>query len=190
MFCHKCGAQNEVDSRYCQLCGENISAEDALLLDRFVPPVQARQTSIARTENTAVLTHSAKPFPSAVAAPESTPPMKFMTRVAYNILQSDRKVVATVMICLLILVSGYIAVSSCVGLVSAFTNVSDAGKALASGIENELVSAGIDRAWRGVWMNLAAIPLSLLMFFLSTRLIVRVSRVRRTLRQVRREFRS
>ena len=187
MFCHKCGAQSEEGSRYCPVCGENISPEDAPLLDAVASSVQTGETLVVQPPDVAEMTHFTEASLPAVTAPPR-PPMKVMTRVAYNLLESDRKVVATFMVCLLILVSGYIAVSSCMGLVSAFAAVSDAEKALASGIENELISAGIGQAWRGVWINLAAIPLSLLTFVFSARLLVRISRVRRILNRVRSGF--
>ncbi len=186
MFCHQCGAENLNGSIYCHACGENISPEDAPLLEETTPTVT--EEALVPVSDAVVLSEMPASAPSPVPAGGDARPMKLTTRVAYNVLKSDRKNVAIFLLCLVIVIAGIAAVASCIGLVSAFAGVSDASRALLSGIRSELIDSGINQAWNRVWANLIAIPLSLLIFFLGIRLLVRIVRVRGVLREVRQRF--
>lgn len=187
MFCHKCGTENDEGSRYCHTCGENISPEDAVMLDSGTlvpaPGESIRPLKKAPEDLTLPVDRTTSPVSNGKAAP-----MKFFTRVAYNILESDRKAVALFLVLLITVAAGIFAVTSCLGLVSSFAELSDASRALPSGIQSEEIQSGIDGAWGRIWRNLAFIPLSFLVFFIGIRLLVRIRRVSETLRKIRKEY--
>ena len=211
MFCHKCGTKNDDGSVYCRACGEDISPEDAALLENAAPPEDTsppedsppQKDAAAPGEDNVLVPLLHEPpetllsqlEPKTVTPPAPTEsakndprPMKFLTRVAYNILESDRKAVALFLLALFTGLAALMAVASCLGLVSAFAGLSDANAALPSGIQSEEIQAGIDRAWRSIWSRLALLPLSFLLFYFGVRLLVRIRRVAEILKKVRKEF--
>jgi|GEM_PF-3868885 len=193
MFCHKCGAENDGGSVYCRACGENISPEDASLLESAAAPAGEEKLLVPLpddpSETLSPVDLPSPPPPAPAASAQKDPrPMKFLTRVAYNILESDRKSVAFFLLALFTGLAAIAAVASCLGLVSAFADLGNARAALPSGIQSESLQLAIDRAWRSIWGCLALIPVSFLVFFSGVRLFVRIRRVAETLKKIRKEF--
>lgn len=174
MYCYKCGAQCPDDSGYCVRCGTVIgqSQPDCAIT---VPPDDA----LAAREPSAEVFLSAQVPP---AVPAKKKRIKFLTRVAYNILISEQKYRNVFLVVAIMLVCGLIAAFLCTGLVQSITdavNLSELAKSNpVKALQNEAASA-----WQSLWGRILWIGVTLFFTLLPLNILIKINKISGALKQ-------